>query len=75
MNAIWKKRLTAWLGLIAAMVLIVEFNKYMRRQTPVCEDGQCAPPDGYGLIINPFPDETLPRDAETNQLTEGTHYE
>jgi hypothetical protein len=71
MKAVWKKRLIVWLSLTAAMVLLVEFNKYMKRQAPVCEDGSCPLPLDHGLIIDPFPDEIAPAQAvikQTNKL-------
>ena len=70
-----KKRLIFWLGLTAATVVIVKHNKYMKRHAPSCEDGQCARPEGYGLVINPFPDEILPQDAATNQPNRGIDHE
>ncbi|QHI69740.1 hypothetical protein [Tichowtungia aerotolerans] len=71
----WKRRLFAWLSLAAAMVMLVEFNKYMKRQATPCEDGVCPLPTGHGLYIDPFPDEIIPKDVTTNQPNEGIEHE
>jgi len=53
-----KKRLIACTSLVVAVVLIVEFNKFMARQNHSdCQDGACRRPSNYGLIIDPFPAE------------------
>lgn len=41
---------TGWIAatlLIASMVLLVEFNKFMKRRVPACENGVCAVPADY----------------------------
>jgi len=60
MKAKTKKRLIAYIALVTAIVLVVEFNKYMKRQDTACADGVCKTPIGRGLIIHPFPTETAP---------------
>ena len=72
MKAVWKKRLTVWLSLTAAMIVLVEFNKYMKRQAPECKDGSCPLPHDHGLIIDPFPDEIVPAETETDNTN---HFE
>ena len=62
-----KKRLITGASLAAAVVLIVEFNKFMQRQSPACVDGSCKIPANHGLVINPFPNEleqATPQQAE-----------
>ena len=62
-----KKRLIAGASLVAAVVLIVEFNKFMKRQCPACVDGSCEIPSNHGLVINPFPaelEQATPQPAE-----------
>lgn len=52
---------------VPTVILLVEFNRFMRKQSPVCPTGECAPPKRHGLVIDPFPPEIVPAGVETNQ--------
>jgi hypothetical protein len=67
MTAKWKKRLYRWASLTIAVVAFVELNNWIRGRSAACEGGMCKPPADYGLIINPFPDETAPEEIATNK--------
>ena len=54
---------------VPTVVLLVEWNRFMRLQTPACPTGECAPPKRYGLTIDPFPPEIVPQGSEANQPT------
>jgi len=45
-KAIKQKLITVGL-LVAAVIVTVEFQKFMQRRAPVCEDGSCAVPVEY----------------------------
>jgi hypothetical protein len=75
MKAKTKRRLLSYIALAAAIVLLVEFNQFMKRQDPRCIDGCCPRPDGYDLIIDPFPAEIVPQGATTNQINGDTENE
>ena len=67
MKAKWKKRLITLAILIPTVIVIVEFEKRIKHRLHDCEDGQCTRPDGYGLIIDPFPDVLAPAEATIGQ--------
>jgi thioredoxin 1 len=53
-----------WISvMILAVVAVVEFQKFMKRRSEKCIDGSCKLPAGHGLVINPFPMETVPAQA------------
>ena len=65
------KRLLILLAIfIPTVVLLVKWNRFMRKQNTVCPTGECLRPDGYGLAIDPFPPEIVPQGTETNRQGE-----
>lgn len=52
--------------MIVVIVALAEFQKFMKSRGGTCADGVCERPANYGLIVDPFPDETAPtHQAET----------
>jgi len=64
MKPIIKKRIITLTLLISAVIGMVEFQKFIKRQDPACVDGSCKIPSGHGLVINPFPLETPAKPAK-----------
>lgn len=71
----WKKKLVTLAILVPSVILIVEFEKWMKNRVEPCEDGTCPLPSGHGLFIDPFPDEIVPEGIATNQPKQGIEHE
>jgi len=66
-----KRRLITFAILIPTIVVMVEFEKWMKTRVDPCKGGTCPLPRGHGLIIDPFPDEIVPAGTVTNEIYEG----
>ena len=71
----WKKHLITFLLLSIAVIALVEFQNWMKRQAEPCVDGTCPLLRGHGLLINPFPDEIIPQGTTSNQMNPGVENE
>jgi len=61
-----KTKLIRIVIMIAIIIALAEFQKYMKNQCGTCTDGTCKTPSGHGLIINPFPPKPIP--TKTSEL-------